>query len=102
MSAAKIAIEAGAGTVTNGTHAVPDRDWIVAAIDPQDERFGGGGQEGQCGWCKDQWGLSWQITPRTLTEGLGDPDPAVRQRVFDAMLQMKRLDVAALIAARAG
>ncbi len=63
---------------------------------------GNGGQESDCGWCKDRWGVSWQITPALLTESLTDPDPAVRKRVFDAMMTMKKLDVAALAAARRG
>jgi predicted 3-demethylubiquinone-9 3-methyltransferase (glyoxalase superfamily) len=53
----------------------------------------------QCGWVKDRYGLSWQIVPRRLTELLGDRDPAVRRRVFAAMMEMKRLDVAKLEAA---
>ena len=63
---------------------------------------GNGGAESQCGWCKDKWGLSWQITPRALTDGMADPDPAVRKRVFDAMMTMRKIDVAAIKAARAG
>ena len=59
-----------------------------------------GGQESACGWCKDRWGLSWQITPITLTEGVNDPDPAVAKRVFDAMMTMKKIDVAAIEGAR--
>ena len=61
-----------------------------------------GGQESMCGWCKDKWGLSWQITPIVLTEGVTDPDPAVAKRVFDAMMTMKKIDVAAIEAARRG
>lgn len=63
---------------------------------------GNGGQESACGWCKDKWGLSWQITPRVLTEGMADPDPATRQRVFEAMMTMGKIDVAAIEAARRG
>ena len=63
---------------------------------------GNGGQESQCGWCKDKWGLSWQITPVALTAGMSDADPAARQRVFAAMMQMKKIDVAAIEAARKG
>jgi 2-polyprenyl-6-hydroxyphenyl methylase/3-demethylubiquinone-9 3-methyltransferase len=63
---------------------------------------GNGGQESACGWCKDRWGLSWQITPRVLSEGVADPDPAVAKRVFEAMLTMKKIDVAAIEAARRG
>ena len=63
---------------------------------------GHGGQESDCGWCKDRWGLSWQITPRVLTDGIVDPDPAVARRVFDAMMTMKKIDIAAIEAARRG
>ena len=63
---------------------------------------GNGGAESDCGWCKDKWGLSWQITPRALTDGMADPDPAVRKRVFDAMMTMRKIDAAAIKAARAG
>lgn len=62
----------------------------------------GGGQESNCGWCKDKWGLSWQITPRALLAGMADPDPAARKRVFDAMMTMRKIDIAAIEAARAG
>ena len=61
-----------------------------------------GGQESMCGWCKDKFGVSWQITPRALTEGYTDPDPAVAKRVFEAMMPMKKIDVAAIEAARRG
>ena len=61
-----------------------------------------GGQESQCGWCKDKWGLSWQITPIALTDGMTDKDPVVRKRVFDAMMKMKKIDVAVINAARKG
>jgi predicted 3-demethylubiquinone-9 3-methyltransferase (glyoxalase superfamily) len=61
-----------------------------------------GGQESQCGWCKDKWGISWQITPIALTEGMADPDPAARKRVFEAMMQMKNIDIATIVAARKG
>ncbi|UST53362.1 VOC family protein [Comamonadaceae bacterium OTU4NAUVB1] len=63
---------------------------------------GNGGQESECGWCKDRWGLSWQITPRVLTEALSGPDRAAARRVFDAMMTMRKIDVAAIEAARAG
>ena len=61
---------------------------------------GNGGQESECGWCKDKWGLSWQITPIALTQAITDSDPAVAKRAFDAMMQMKKIDVAAIEAAR--
>jgi len=63
---------------------------------------GNGGQESACGWCKDRWGVSWQITPRVLTDGMADPDPAVKKRVFDTMMTMRKIDVAAIEAARRG
>jgi predicted 3-demethylubiquinone-9 3-methyltransferase (glyoxalase superfamily) len=62
----------------------------------------GGGQESACGWCKDRWGFSWQITPRQLNEGIADPDRAVAKRVFEAMMEMTKIDVAAIEAARRG
>jgi predicted 3-demethylubiquinone-9 3-methyltransferase (glyoxalase superfamily) len=61
-----------------------------------------GGQESECGWCKDKWGFSWQITPRVLLDGNSDPDPATAKRVFAAMMTMKKIDVAAIEAARRG
>jgi 2-polyprenyl-6-hydroxyphenyl methylase/3-demethylubiquinone-9 3-methyltransferase len=63
---------------------------------------GNGGQESACGWCKDRWGLSWQITPRVLTEAVTDPDPAAAKRAFEAMMTMKKIDIAAIEAARRG
>ncbi len=60
-----------------------------------------GGQESQCGWCKDKWGIFWQITPRVLTDAVtagGD----VAKRAFDAMIKMKKIDIAAIEAARRG
>jgi len=64
--------------------------------------IGNGGQESMCGWCKDKWGVNWQITPIALTEGYTDPDPAVAKRVFAAMMPMKKIDIAAIEAARRG
>lgn len=61
-----------------------------------------GGQESDCGWCKDKWGLSWQITPMVLTKGYTHPDPAVASRVFQAMMQMRKIDVATIEAAIRG
>jgi 2-polyprenyl-6-hydroxyphenyl methylase/3-demethylubiquinone-9 3-methyltransferase len=63
---------------------------------------GNGGQESACGWCKDKWGLSWQITPIALTRAVADPDRAAARRAFDAMLGMKKIDVAAIEAAWRG
>lgn len=61
---------------------------------------GNGGAESQCGWCKDRWGFSWQITPRVLNDGSADPDPKVRRRVFEAMMKMQKIDVAEIEFAR--
>ena len=62
---------------------------------------GNGGQESECGWCKDRWGLSWQITPRVLTDALA-AGGAEAQRAFAAMMTMKKIDVATIEAARRG
>ena len=62
---------------------------------------GNGGEESMCGWCKDKWGVSWQITPRTLTEAMAAGGDEAK-RTFEAMMQMKKLDVAKLDAARRG
>lgn len=63
---------------------------------------GNGGQESECGWCKDKWGLSWQITPRVLTMALADPDRAAAKRAFAAMMEMRKIDIAAIEAAVRG
>ncbi len=62
---------------------------------------GNGGEESQCGWCKDKWGLSWQITPRVLIDAMAKGG-AVAKRAFDAMMKMKKIDVAAIEAAVRG
>jgi predicted 3-demethylubiquinone-9 3-methyltransferase (glyoxalase superfamily) len=78
------------------------------ATDDQDETdrywnaiVGNGGQESACGWCKDRWGVSWQITPRTLTDALAAGGDEAK-RAFEAMLTMKKIDVGAIDAARRG
>ncbi|HWG10701.1 MAG TPA: VOC family protein [Rhodanobacteraceae bacterium] len=63
---------------------------------------GNGGVESQCGWCKDKFGLSWQITPRALMDAFTDPDRAASKRAFDAMMTMRKIDIAAIEAARHG
>jgi len=63
---------------------------------------GHGGQESACGWCKDKWGLSWQITPRVLVAAITVPNRAAAKRAFDAMMTMGRIDIAAIEAARRG
>jgi len=86
--------EAFSFQVSTKDQAETDRYWNAIV--------GNGGQESQCGWCKDKWGLSWQITPAVLTDGMTDKDPAVRKRVFTAMMAMKKIDVAKIDAARKG
>lgn len=61
-----------------------------------------GGSESQCSWCKDRWGFSWQIVPRALMAALRDPDRAAAKRAMDAMMTMRRIDIARIEAARAG
>jgi 2-polyprenyl-6-hydroxyphenyl methylase/3-demethylubiquinone-9 3-methyltransferase len=63
---------------------------------------GNGGAESVCGWCKDKFGLSWQITPRALMDAFTDPDPAAAKRAFEAMMTMGKIDIAAIEAARRG
>jgi len=67
-----------------------------------DAIVGNGGQESACGWCRDKWGLSWQITPVALTNAITGPDPAAAKRAFDAMMTMRKIDVAAIEAAVRG
>ena len=67
-----------------------------------DAIIGNSGQESACGWCKDKWGLSWQITPIALTKAVTDADPTVAKRAFDAMMTMRNIDIAAIEAARRG
>lgn len=80
--------------VETDDQAETDRYW--------DAIVGNGGEESACGWCKDRWGFSWQITPRQLTAGIVDPDKAAAKRVFEAMMTMKKIDVAKIEAARRG
>jgi predicted 3-demethylubiquinone-9 3-methyltransferase (glyoxalase superfamily) len=61
-----------------------------------------GGAESECGWCKDRWGFSWQITPRVLLEAVADPDKAAARRAMEAMMTMRKIDIATIEAARAG
>ncbi len=64
--------------------------------------IGNDGEASACGWCKDKWGVSWQITPIALTEAITDPDPAAAKRAFDAMMTMGKIDIATIEAARKG
>lgn len=61
-----------------------------------------GGEESACGWCKDKWGISWQITPAVLINAVTNPDPAVAKRAFDAMMQMRKINIADIEAALHG
>ena len=62
-------------------------------VDEYWEKLSAGGQEIQCGWLKDKYGVSWQVTPIVLMEMIGDPDPKKSQRVMEAMFQMKKIDI---------
>ena len=86
--------EAFSFQVATDDQAETDRLWNAIV--------GNGGQESACGWCKDKWGLSWQITPRVLIEAIADPDPAAAKRAFDAMMGMGKIDIATIEAARRG
>lgn len=67
-----------------------------------DAIVGSGGEESQCGWCKDRWGFAWQITPRILLDATTDPDREAAKRAMEAMMKMKKIDIAAIEAARTG
>ncbi|MES2715784.1 MAG: VOC family protein [Pseudomonadota bacterium] len=86
--------EAFSFQIATDDQAETDRLWN-AIID-------NGGQASACGWCKDRWGLSWQITPRALTAAMADPDAAAARRAFEAMMTMQKIDIAAIEAARRG
>ncbi len=63
---------------------------------------GNGGEESACGWCKDRWGFSWQITPRALLRANSNPDRAAAKRAFEAMMTMRKIDIARIEAAERG
>ncbi len=86
--------EAFSFQIATDDQAETDRLW--------DAIVSNGGQESACGWCKDKWGVSWQITPRALSEALADSDPAAAKRAFEAMMQMGKIDIATIEAARRG
>ncbi len=85
--------EAFSFQIATEDQAETDRDWNAIV--------GNGGKESDCGWCKDRWGLSWQITPRTLSEAMSAGGDEAK-RAFEAMMTMKKIDVAAIDAARRG
>jgi len=86
--------EAFSFQVATDDQAETDRYWNAIV--------GNGGQVSDCGWCKDKWGLSWQITPRALTDAITDRDPAAARRAFQAMMTMQKIDIAAIEKARKG
>lgn len=86
--------EAFSFQIATDDQAETDRLW--------DAIVSNGGQESACGWCKDRWGVSWQITPRALLEALHDPDPAAARRAYTAMMEMGKIDIATIEAARRG
>ena len=86
--------EAFSVQVATTTQEETDRYWNAIV--------GHGGQESACGWCKDRWGISWQITPVQLTRATTHPDRAAAKRAFDAMMTMRKIDIAAIEAAVAG
>ncbi|WP_225765235.1 VOC family protein [Stenotrophomonas sp. Marseille-Q4652] len=95
----------------NGGPAFPQTEAFSFQVATEDQaetdRFweaivGNGGRESACGWCKDRWGVNWQITPRVLSEALAVADPDVARRAFEAMMTMTKIDVAAIEAARRG
>jgi 2-polyprenyl-6-hydroxyphenyl methylase/3-demethylubiquinone-9 3-methyltransferase len=86
--------EAFSFQVSTDDQAETDRLWNAIV--------GNGGQESACGWCKDKWGLSWQITPRALMDAISHPNPAAARRAFEAMMAMTRIDIAKIEAAVRG
>ena len=86
--------EAFSFQVATDDQAETDRYWNAIV--------GNGGEESACGWCKDKWGVSWQITSLALTKAITDPDAVAAKRAFDAMMQMKKIGIAATEAARRG
>lgn len=86
--------EAFSFQVATDTQAETDHLWNAI--------IGNGAQASECGWCKDKWGLSWQITPRALMAAVTDYDPAAAQRAFTAMMGMTKIDIATIEAARRG
>ena len=86
--------EAFSFQVTTEDQAETDRLW--------DAIIGNGGQASACGWCKDKWGISWQISPRALLEAVTGSDRAAAKRAFEAMMDMTKIDIAKIEAARRG
>jgi predicted 3-demethylubiquinone-9 3-methyltransferase (glyoxalase superfamily) len=86
--------EAFSFQVSTQDQAQTDRYWNAI--------INNGGKESKCGWCKDKWGISWQITPVALMQAIADKDPAAAKRAFEAMMTMTKIDIAKIEAARRG
>jgi predicted 3-demethylubiquinone-9 3-methyltransferase (glyoxalase superfamily) len=86
--------EAFSFQVATTDQAETDRYWNAIV--------GNGGQESACSWCKDKWGVSWQITPMVLTQAIANPDPVIAKRAFDAMMEMGKIDISVIEAAVRG
>jgi len=86
--------EAVSFMVLTDTQEETDRYWEAI--------IGNGGAASDCGWCKDRWGFSWQITPRALLKAVGNPDKAAAKRAFEAMMTMQKIDIATIEAAERG
>jgi predicted 3-demethylubiquinone-9 3-methyltransferase (glyoxalase superfamily) len=86
--------EAFSFQVATADQAETDRYWNAIV--------GNGGQESACGWCKDKWGVSWQITPVALTQAVAHPNPAAAKRAFDAMMEMTKIDIRTIESALRG
>ena len=94
----------------NGGPQFPHSEAVSFMIETEDQAetdrywdaiVSNGGKESQCGWCKDRWGFSWQITPRALLAAMSDPDRAAAKRAMEAMMTMRKIDIAALRRAQA-
>lgn len=86
--------EAFSFQILTDDQAETDRLWNAIVLN--------GGQESACGWCKDMWGVSWQITPRVLVEAISDPDRAAAKRAYEVVMGMGKIDIEAIEAARRG
>ncbi|QGN00018.1 VOC family protein [Methylocystis parvus] len=96
--------------LNGGPHSKPNEavSFMILTDDQEEtDRYwnaivGNGGEESMCGWCRDRWGFSWQITPRALLAATTDPDRAAAKRAMDAMMTMRKIDIAKIEAARRG
>ena len=96
--------------LNGGPHHKPNQSvsfMVLTETQEETDRYydaivGNSGTENACGWCQDRWGFSWQITPRVLLAATTDPDRAAAKRAMEAMMTMRKIDIAAIEAARAG